>query len=250
MSVFISGASSGIGKACAEAFAKAKQDLVLVARRMDRIQDLCENLQTQYGIRAHGFCLDIQDLNAVEDLIQNNRAIFQNLHILVNNAGLAKGLSPLQDGNPRDWDSVIDTNIKGVLYLTRSFLPFLIQNKGHIVNIGSVAGHWVYEKGTVYCATKFAVRAINNGLRLDLNGTGVRVTEISPGMVETEFSDVRFFGNQEQARAVYQGRTPLKPEDIAETVVWCAQRPPHVNIQEVIIFPTEQAGVGVPFKNK
>jgi NADP-dependent 3-hydroxy acid dehydrogenase YdfG len=169
--------------------------------------------------------------------------VFNSVDVLINNAGLAKGLSSLQEGNPEDWDAVVDTNIKGLLYVTRAILPKMIaQGRGHVVNIGSVAGHWVYEKGNVYCASKFAVRALTEGLRFDLAGTGIRVTEISPGMVETEFSEVRY-GDREKGKAVYAGRKPLSALDIAETILWCVQRPAHVDIQEVVIYPTEQASV-------
>lgn len=246
MSVLITGASSGIGEACAKIFAEAKQDLVLVARREDRLKSLAEQLSSLHQISVNVFPIDVRDRESLESLMQKHSKIFEVVDVLINNAGLAKGLSTLQEGDPSEWDTVIDTNVKGLLYFTRAILPKMIPHqKGHIVNIGSVAGHWVYEKGAVYCASKFAVRALTEGLRFDLKGTGIRVTEISPGMVETEFSEVRY-GDKERGKAVYVGKTPLKPRDIAETVLWCVQRPSHVNIQEVILYPTEQASVHAP----
>ena len=270
MVVLITGASSGIGEACARTFSAAGHDLVLVARRGDRLKHLSESLSNEFGIKAHSFQLDVRDRQSVEKhihplpllpqldnqlthqhSIQNPRhaEILSQVEVLINNAGLAKGLDPLQTGNPEDWDVMIDTNIKGLLYMTRAFLPqFIARGRGHIINLGSVAGQWVYEKGNVYCATKYAVRALTEGLRLDLRGTGIRVTEISPGMVETEFSEVRF-EDKDRANAVYAGKKPLSAMDIAETVLWCVERPQHVNIQELVIFPTEQAGVhGAPAK--
>jgi serine 3-dehydrogenase len=241
MTVLISGASSGIGEACARTFGGAGHDLILVARREERLIRLSQELTSQYPIQVHLFPLDVRDLEKIKSLFESNTPLFQKVDILINNAGLARGLGPIQEGLPEDWDVMIDTNIKGMLYLLHSFLPGMIERKrGHIINIGSIAGHWVYEKGAVYCASKFAVKAINEGLRLDLHGTGIRVTAISPGMVETEFSEVRF-GDKERAKALYANRKPLTAADIAETALWCAQRPPHVNIQEIILFPTDQA---------
>ncbi len=243
MLTFITGASSGIGAACAQAFAAAGHDLILIARRIDRLTEIQQKIQLKHEVSIHTFCLDIRNKIKIEELFRKHNELFENVEILINNAGLAIGLSPIQEGKPENWDTVIDTNIKGLLYVTRNFLPQMISHRrGHIVNVGSVAGHWVYEKGAVYCASKYAVRAITEGLRLDVKGTGVRITEISPGMVETEFSEVRF-GNKEWGDEVYRGRKPLAASDIAETILWCTQRPAHVNIQELIIYPTEQAGV-------
>lgn len=246
MLVFISGASSGIGEACAREFAAAGYDLLLVARRTDRLNSLREQLSSKHGVAVHTFGLDVRNRTELDRLMQEHSTLFSKIDVLVNNAGLAKGLNTFQEGNPEDWDTVIDTNIKGLLYVTRAILPHMIsRSKGHIVNLGSVAGHWVYEKGSIYCASKFAVRALTEGLRFDLNGTGIRVTEIAPGMVETEFSEVRY-GDKERGRAVYRGKKPLSAKDIAETILWCVQRPEHVNIQSVIIYPTEQASVPSP----
>jgi len=243
MAVFITGASSGIGEACARAFAAAKFPLILTARRLDRLTRLAEELSSQYGVEVYTFYLDVRNREEIEDLAQNQSKLFSRVKVLINNAGLAKGLEHIQDGKPENWDTVIDTNVKGLLYVTHTLLPHLIANKGHIVNLGSVAGHWVYENGNVYCATKYAIRALTEGLRLDLNGSGVRVTEIAPGMVETEFSEVRF-EDKARAAAVYAGKTPLTASDIADSILWCVQRPAHVNIQNLVIYPTEQLGVG------
>jgi 3-hydroxy acid dehydrogenase/malonic semialdehyde reductase len=243
MSVFITGASSGIGEACATQFAEAGHSLVLAARREDRLTALGKHLRDKFDVTVDTFGLDVRNRDQLESLVRQHPTVFNSIDVLINNAGLAKGLSTLQEGNPEDWDTVIDTNIKGLLYVTRAILPKMIsQGRGHVVNIGSVAGHWVYEKGNVYCASKFAVRALTEGLRFDLAGTGIRVTEISPGMVETEFSEVRY-GDREKGKAVYAGKKPLSAQDIAETVLWCIQRPAHVDIQEIVIFPTEQASV-------
>lgn len=244
MSVFITGASSGIGESCATLFAKSGYNLVLIARREDRLVSLSQKLREHYGVDVHCYPLDIRNRTHLKKLILEHPAVFDPIEVLINNAGLAKGLSPLQEGSFEDWDVMIDTNLKGLLYTSRLILPQMLKNKkGHIINLGSVAGHWVYEKGNVYCATKFAVHALTEAMRLDLNGTGIRVTEISPGMVETEFSEVRFGGDREKAKSVYLGRTPLTPMDIAEAVLWCVQRPPHVNVQELTLFPTDQASV-------
>jgi serine 3-dehydrogenase len=244
MSVFISGASSGIGEACARAFAASRRDLILAARRGDRLEKLSRELQDQFGVKVTPVVMDVRDRLGIEKLAQEHRDLFETVDVLINNAGLAKGRDVIQKGRPEDWDLMIDTNLKGLLYVTRTFLPSMIQKKrGHIVNIGSVAGQWVYQNGNVYCASKFGVKALSESLRYDLHGSGIRVTEISPGMVKTEFSQVRFEGDQAKADAIYAGKTPLTAQDIAETVLWCVQRPAHVNIQELIIFPTEQPSV-------
>lgn len=239
--VLITGASSGIGQACARAFGAAKRDLVLVARRKPRLDELAAELEKRFGISVESVELDVSSRSSVAQFVANNSKLLSEVSVLINNAGVARGLDAIQDGNLDDWEAMIDTNVKGLLYITRAVLPHMVQRKdGHVVNIGSVAGFHVYPKGNIYCATKFAVRALNEALRLDLNGTGVRVTEISPGMVETEFSEVRL-GSAERAKAVYSGMTPLSAGDIAETVVWCASRPKHVNVQEVVLYPTDQA---------
>jgi 3-hydroxy acid dehydrogenase / malonic semialdehyde reductase len=239
--VLITGASAGIGEACAVAFAKEKRDLILVARREQRLKALVQRLAREFGVTAHGFAVDVCDRDQVQRFASEQKALLSRVKVLVNNAGLSKGLSPIQDGNPDDWEVMLDTNIKGLLYFTRAVLPFFIEKKeGHIVNLGSVAGRWPYPKGNVYCASKAAVTMLSESLRWDLNGTGIRVTEISPGMVNTEFSLVRL-GSQEKADAVYAGLTPLTAHDVAETILWSVNRPKHVNIREIVLYPTDQA---------
>lgn len=236
---FITGASAGIGEATAKQLAQEGYSLILNGRRLDRL----ESLQKQFGVETRLAPFDIRDRRAVENFCQNNRSWLEAVEVLVNNAGLAAGTDKVQEASLADWDTMIDTNIKGLLYLTRQMLPHMIKNnRGHIVNMGSVAGRWVYPGGAVYCATKFAVLAISEGLRMDLAGTPIRVSNIQPGMVESEFSVVRL-GSKEKADAVYEGMTPLSPKDIAETISWVLSRPAHVNIQELVIYPTEQAGI-------
>ena len=239
----ITGASSGIGLATAFLFASEKQALVLTARRLDRLNEIKQQCLAAGAKDVLVFQLDVTQKSEVEAMASELSRKKINLKNLVNNAGLAKGTELLQNSKTDDWDDMIDTNVKGLLYVTRAVLPLLIQNRGHVVNIGSVAGRLVYEGGAVYCATKFAVRALSEGLRMDLKGTGVRVTNIEPGMVNTEFSLVRL-GNQQKADAVYNDMMPLLANDIAETILWCVERPAHVNIQELMIYPTDQASVG------
>jgi 3-hydroxy acid dehydrogenase/malonic semialdehyde reductase len=249
MSVFITGASAGIGEACARSFAAAGKDLILVARRRGRLEELAEDLTSRHGVKVVYYEMDVQSRSSIDALFQAHSDVLSQVDVLINNAGLALGREPIQMGNPEDWDVMIDTNIKGLLYVTHAFLPQMVKKSaGHIVNLGSAAGHWAYPNGNVYCATKFAVRAITESLRLDLHGSGIRVTEVSPGMVETEFSEVRFKGNEDKAKAAYAGYTPLTPKDIAEAILWCVDRPKHVNIQEVVLFPTDQASVGLIHK--
>lgn len=240
--ILITGASAGIGEASAELFAKEGKSLVLVARRKDRLQALAERLRRDFNIEVHPFAFDIRDKAAITKFAKANEALLKEVTVLVNNAGLSKGLAPFQEGLPEDWDVTIDTNIKGLLYLTHAVLPhFIKKNEGHIVNLGSVAGRSVYPKGNVYCASKAFVNFISQSLRWDLNGTAIRVTEIAPGMVQTEFSLVRFEGDKKRAESVYQGFTPLSAKDVAETIVWSVNRPKHVNISEIVLYPTAQA---------
>lgn len=236
--VLITGASSGIGRACAEAFSAAGASVVLAARRADRLNQIAADLATP----AHVLEMDVRDRGAVERAIASLPGAWAHVDVLVNNAGLAAGLEPLQDGDPDDWDRMVDTNVKGLLYVTRAVLPSMVKRgRGHVINIGSVAGHETYPSGAVYCATKAAVDRITTGLRMDLMGTGVKVSTVDPGMVETEFSVVRFHGDADRARQVYAGMQPLTGEDIAETVVWVAGRPPHVQVAEVIVLAGAQA---------
>lgn len=243
--IFITGASSGIGEACAEVFAKDGVGLILTARRKDRLERVAERLRKQYSVPVHTFVFDVRDRKAVESLAKEQRTLFSQVTVLVNNAGLAEGLDSFENGSLDEWEATIDTNVKGLLYITRAMVPFFVEKKdGYIVNLGSVAGRWHYAKGGVYCASKAAVMLLNRTLRMDLMGKGIRVTEIAPGMVETEFSVVRL-KDEKKAKAVYQGMTPLVASDIADAVHYCVTRPKHVNIQELIIYPTEQAAPGV-----
>ncbi len=245
--VFITGASSGIGMACAKAFAAAGANLLLCARRVDRLTEFKADLEKVYpDIRVHIFQLDVRDANMVARIISQLPNDWKEINILVNNAGLSRGLDKLQEGLIEDWDEMIDTNVKGLLYITREIVPKMVaRGKGHIVNIGSIAGHEVYPKGNVYCASKHAVDAITKGLRMDLVDTPLRVTTIDPGLVETEFSIVRFHGDAEKAKKVYTGITVLSPEDVADAVVWSTSRPANVQVAEMVLLPTSQASAAV-----
>ncbi len=244
----ITGASAGIGAACAEVFAREGARLILAARRAEKLEKLAADLRAAHGTDCHLLPLDVRDREAVNAAIAGLPATWQDIDILVNNAGLSRGLDKVQDGDATDWEEMIDTNIKGLLWMSRAVLPGMIaRDKGHVVNLGSIAGRQVYPGGNVYCATKFAVRALNQALRIDLLGTRVRCSSVDPGMVETEFSEVRFHGDAEQAAAVYRNFPPLQAVDIAETVLFCVTRPPHVNIQEVLVMPTDQAAVYASF---
>jgi 3-hydroxy acid dehydrogenase/malonic semialdehyde reductase len=240
--VLITGASSGIGRACAVAFAQAGARIIVSARRKALLIDLAMEIQQLCKAVAVVIPLDVRDKKAVNKAITKIPRGWRDIDILVNNAGLSRGLDKLQDGDLRNWEEMIDTNIKGLLYVTRAVLPGMVKrNSGHIINIGSIAGHEVYPSGNVYCATKSAVIALNKAMRLDVLGTGIRVTGIDPGMVETEFSIVRFRGDRERAAKVYQGLRPLRAGDIAEAAVWACSRPPRVNIEQLVIMPTDQA---------
>ena len=240
----ITGATSGIGWATAQALAAAGCDLVITGRRQERLNTLQKELRALGGSRVEALCFDVRNRRELETLFEKSVALLKETRILVNNAGLARGVDPLPKGAISDWEEMIDTNVKGLLYITRLLLPFMVERKqGDIVNIGSVAGRWVYPGGAVYCASKFAVRALSEGLRMDVQGTGIRVCNIEPGMVETEFSEVRL-RDKEKAKSVYAGTRPLQAADIAQSVIWCLQAPRHVNVQELVIFPTDQAGVG------
>lgn len=247
--VCITGASSGIGRACAETFARAGARLILLARREERLQSLARELRERYSAESQVFECDVRDRNRVEAVFNALPQGWEAIDILINNAGLSRGLDKLHEGQIADWEEMIDTNIKGLLYVSRSALPGMVaRNAGMIINIASIAGREVYPNGNVYCATKHAARALSQGMMIDTNGTGVRVCNIDPGLVETEFSGVRFRGDEDRARKVYDGYQPLKGEDVAETALFCATRPPHVNIADVLIFPAAQASSTIVHK--
>ncbi|MFQ4145886.1 SDR family oxidoreductase [Chlorogloeopsis sp. ULAP02] len=240
--IFITGASSGIGAACAKLFAGAGAKLILAARRWERLQNLADALNKEFAIDIHLLQLDVRDAKAVESAVTNLPSAWSDIDILINNAGLSRGLDKLHEGSFQDWEEMIDTNIKGLLYLTRYIVPGMVKrDRGHVVNIGSIAGHQTYPGGNVYCGTKAAVKAISEGLKQDLLGTPIRVTSVDPGMVETEFSEVRFHGDTQRATKVYQGLTPLTADDVADVIFFCVTRPIHVNINEVILMPVDQA---------
>ena len=240
--VLITGASAGIGEACAQAFAAAGARLILAARRHDRLADLAGRIRDAHGAEINLLTLDVRDLGVVSRVVDDLPPEWREIDVLINNAGLASGFEPIPEGDPRDWDTMIDTNIKGLLYVTRAVVPRMLErNRGHVINIGSIAGDEVYADGVVYCATKAAVAAISHGLRLDIVGSAVRVTNIKPGMVETEFSAVRFKGDRDRAAQVYADVQPLTPADVADTVLYAATRPAHVNIDSIMLKPVAQA---------
>jgi NADP-dependent 3-hydroxy acid dehydrogenase YdfG len=240
--VFITGASAGIGEACARAFAAEGARLLLAARRVDRLQALEPELRQAGAVDVHSIALDVRNSSAVESALSSLPENWSSIDVLVNNAGLSRGLDKLHNGKLQDWEEMIDTNIKGVLYVTRAVVPGMVaRGRGHVVNLGSTAGEVTYPGGGVYCATKAGLKAINDGLRMDLLGTPVRVTSVDPGMVETEFSEVRFRGDKERAAKVYQGLTPLTAQDVADAIVWAVSRPAHVNIAQVLLTSVDQA---------
>jgi 3-hydroxy acid dehydrogenase/malonic semialdehyde reductase len=240
--VFITGASAGIGKACAFAFAAEGAKLLLAARRVDRLHEMTAELKQAGAAGVHSFALDVRENGAVVNAIENLPDEWKPIEVLVNNAGLSRGFDKLYEGKVEDWDEMIDTNVKGLLYVTRAVVPGMVaRGSGHVINLGSTAGEITYPNGAVYCASKAAERAINDGLRQDILGTPVRVTSVDPGMVETDFSLVRFRGDEERAAKVYQNITPLSPVDIADAIVWAATRPAHVNIARVLMTSIDQA---------
>ena len=239
--ILITGASAGIGEACAERFAAAGANLILCARRIARLRELQAGLVERHQGQVDVFPLDVRDREAVRNFASELAEKKLIPDILINNAGLAAGLNRIQNGNWDDWDRMIDTNIKGLLNVSRLVIPLMIAaGGGHIVNVGSLAGYQVYPKGNVYNATKFAVRALSEGMNIDLAGTGIRVSMISPGTVRTEFSEVRFHGDREAAAKVYEGYTPISAANVAEAVFFIINAPPHVNIQNILITPTAQ----------
>ena len=247
----VTGATSGFGKAIALRLAAAGCHVAITGRRAERLQALAAEIRSTHRVEVLSLSFDVRDLDSTTRALDRANGLLSRLDILVNNAGLALALDPIQSGNPADWDQMIDTNVKGLLYVTRAALPGMVQRgRGHVVNIGSVAGHQVYAGGAVYAATKFAVRAISDALRYDVLGTGVRVTNVEPGLADTEFSLVRFQGDRARAAAVYQGTNPLRAEDVADAVAWAVTRPPHVNVQSILLMPTDQAAVPALHRRK
>lgn len=244
--ILITGASAGIGEACARRSAAEGANLVLWARRQDRLADLAGELRKDAGLEIRVAGVDVRDREAVEAQAAEMRESSLIPDVLINNAGLASGLAPLQEGDPEDWDRMIDTNVKGLLHVSRAFLPQMIElGRGHIVNIGSTAGHQVYPQGNVYNATKFAVRALTEGMNLDVAGTPIRVSSVDPGFVHTEFSLVRFGGDRQQADAIYQGFQPLLAEDVADAIHYVINAPEHVNVFNLMLLPTAQRNIYV-----
>ena len=239
--ILVTGASSGFGKAIATKFAAGGWNVILTARRKEKLDELAKALETNYGIKTLSLIFDVQDKKAVFENLQNLPSEWQAINILVNNAGLALGRDSFENANLEDWETMIDTNVKGLLYASKAVLPMLIKEKGHIINIGSTAGKEVYKDGNVYCASKHAVDAISKAQRIDLLPYQIKVTAIHPGAADTEFSVVRFKGDAEKAKAVYTGYTPLMAEDIADTVWYVANTPAHVCINDLVITCTAQA---------
>jgi len=240
--VMVTGASSGTGQACAEVFAAAGAAVILVARRAERLRVLESHLREAHGGRVMFAALDVRDRAAVESWYRGLASEWSAVDVLVNNAGLARGLAPLHLGDVSDWEEMIDTNVKGLLYVTRVVLAAMVERStGHVINIGSIAGHETYPGGNVYCATKHAVVALNRCVAIDTLGTGVRTSAVDPGMVETEFSLVRFHGDDERAASVYDDLEPLTAGDVADAVLFCATRPAHANVREMVLMPTAQA---------
>ena len=246
----VTGASSGIGKSCVEIFAKNGINIIAVARRLERLIELKDNVENRYGVKLLPVQLDITDKTAVSDYLTNLPDDWKDIEILINNAGLSRGLDKLQDGNIDDWEEMIDVNIKGMLYVTKAILPGMVKrNRGTVVNLSSIAGHETYIGGNVYCATKAAVLHLSKAMRMDVLGHNIRVISIDPGMVETEFSIVRFHGDKEKADKVYENITPLTPDDVANAVYFTVSLPQHVTIEDMVIMPTQQASATLNIKN-
>ena len=246
----ITGATSGIGAACAHLFAAQGYHLILVARRQDKLEDIGKRLIDKYAVEVKTVVADVRDQEDLSYKLEGLPLSLKKVNVLINNAGLSQGLDPIDKGNINDWDTMIDTNVKGLLYVTKIVSNWMIAQKGgHIINIGSIAGQEVYPNGNVYCATKHAVDALNKGMRIDLLPHGIRVTAINPGMVETEFSVVRFKGDEGRAKKVYDGFEPLVANDIAEAIWFAVSRPAHVNINDMLIMPTAQAAATIINKN-
>ena len=238
--ILITGATSGIGLAAAKKLANDKNQLILCGRRQQKLDEISKELSAITNVLS--LCFNVSDKNEVNKILENLPDEFSSIDILINNAGNAHGLDTIQEGSLEDWDNMIDSNIKGLLYVSRVIMPTMIENQnGHIINIGSLAGREVYEKGNIYCATKHAVNAISKAMRIDLNKTGIKVSEINPGLVETDFSNVRFKGDSDRAEKVYQGYKALQADDIADIIEFVINRPSHVNIADILVLPQAQA---------
>jgi len=247
--VLITGATSGIGLSCARIFAKNNFNIIITGRRKERLGKISQEVAEEFGVEVKTLSFDIRQKDLVFDAVDKLKGQGINIDILINNAGLASGLNTLQDGDIDDWEKMIDTNIKGLLFMSRAVLPMMINNEsGHIINIGSIAGKEVYPNGNVYCGTKHAVDAITKGMRIDAVKHGIKVSQLAPGAVETEFSVVRFHGDKQKADSVYKGFQPLTPDDIADAVFYVANTPKHVNINDMVIMPTAQASAVVIHK--
>ncbi|WP_337871725.1 SDR family oxidoreductase [Ignavibacterium sp.] len=249
--VLITGASSGIGEACAKKFAALKANLIITARRKERIDKLAYDLVQKHKIKILPVSLDVRNFNSVKSFYESLTPEWKSIDVLVNNAGLARGLDKFYEGKIEDWDEMIGTNIKGLLYVSRVIVPQMVEREsGHIINIGSTAGHEAYPMGNVYVATKFAVKALSQSFRIDVLEKGIKVTSVDPGMVETEFSKVRFRGDEQRAKKVYEGLQPLTPDDVADAVIYAATRPKHVNINQITLTPLAQASSNFVHRKK
>lgn len=249
--VLITGASSGFGLATAEIMAREGANLILVARRKERLDQLKKRLEQDYSVQVHPTVCDVTQYESVMQALQQLPIAFQSIDVLINNAGLVRGLAKLWEIKKEEWDEVIDTNVKGVLNMVHAVVPGMVQrNSGHIINVGSISGHGTYSGGGVYCGTKFALRAFTDTLRMELLETNVRASLISPGMAKTEFSQVRFYGDDQKANAVYERVQALTPEDIAEAILFIASRPPHVTIADLIVYPQQQASPSMTYRKK
>ena len=247
----VTGATSGFGLATARALAAEGCHVAITGRRADRLREMAAEIASAHGVEVAPLRFDVRDLAQVRSALEGAPGLLGRLDILVNNAGLALALDPLQSGDTADWDQMIDTNVKGLLYVSRTVLPGMVERgRGHVVNVGSVAGHQTYAGGAVYSATKYAVRAITDALRYDVLGKGIRVSNVEPGLAETEFSEVRFKGDSARAKTVYEGLTALRAEDVADAVIWCVTRSAHVNVQSVLIMPTDQASAHAVYRRK
>lgn len=247
--VLITGATSGIGEACAHVFARERYNVILTGRRLNRLEKLAAHINKEYNVEVAISSFDVRDRDEVESNLDGLPASWKKIDVLINNAGLSQGLDPINEGNLDDWDTMIDTNVKGLLYVSRIVSNWMIHNgHGHIINLGSIAGKDVYPNGNVYSATKAAVDTLSKAMRIDLLQHGIKVSAIHPGAVETEFSEVRFKGDKSRAKKVYEGYDPLTAEDIAESIWFIASRPKHVNINDMLIMPTAQASGNHIFK--